>query len=102
MAKKIIYHIEGFDCLACATKAEDILSNNDKILSVNIDVNNEKLFITYKDGNFCVATDPKDIKNPININKLNAQCCDGEPEVKNAFMNSIKDLNVALSELDPV
>ena len=49
MAKKIIYHIEGFDCLACATKAEDILSNNDKILSVNIDVNNEKLFITYKD-----------------------------------------------------
>lgn len=71
-------------------------------LTITEQVDGLDLFITYKDGNFCVATDPKDIKNPININKLNAQYCDGEPEVKNAFMNSIKDLNVALSELDPV
>ena len=48
MAKKVTYHIEGFDCAGCSTKAEDILCNNEKVLTAVVDVNNDKLFVTYK------------------------------------------------------
>ena len=48
MAKKVIYHIEGFDCAGCSTKAEDILCSQDEIETAVVDVNNEKLFVTYK------------------------------------------------------
>lgn len=60
------------------------------------------LLVTYKDGSFHVATTPKDIKDPIPLDKITVKMCDQDPAVQEAFMRSVKDLSVALSELDPI
>lgn len=60
------------------------------------------LLITYKDGKFCVASDVSDIKKPVPLDKITTKYCDADPTIQAAFMNSLKDLSIALSELDPI
>lgn len=60
------------------------------------------MLITYKNGKFCVARDSDDIKKPVPLEKITTKYCDADPAIQNAFMNSLKDLSIALSELDPV
>lgn len=60
------------------------------------------LFITYKNGKFCVARNQKTIKDPLDYDKLTAKYYNMPKEVQEAFMNSLKDLSIALSELDPI
>ena len=58
------------------------------------------LLVTYKDGDFGIATDLKKLSKPCSCLKLN--CCDEVAEIKEAFKNSVNDLIDALQELDPV
>ena len=60
------------------------------------------MLITYKNGKFCVARDSDDVKKPVPLEKITTKYCDADPAIQNAFMNSLKDLSIALSELDPV
>ena len=60
------------------------------------------ILVTFKDGEFCVATDFKQLKKPCCISKISDRCCDAGKNVKTAFMNSLKDLTTALQSLDPV
>ena len=47
--EKKIYHISGFDCASCATKAERHLNNKDCIENASLDFAANKLYITYKE-----------------------------------------------------
>lgn len=60
------------------------------------------LLVTYRDGRFCAARNQKTLKEPMDYDRLTAKYCGSPKEVQDAFMNSLKDLSVALSELDPV
>lgn len=60
------------------------------------------LFVTYKDGKFRAAISAKDIKDPMDYERLDAKCCEAPDEMRDAVTNSLKDLSIALSELDPV
>ena len=60
------------------------------------------MLITYKNGKFCAARDSDDVKKPVPLEKITTKYCDADPAIQNAFMNSLKDLSIALSELDPV
>ena len=60
------------------------------------------LLVTYKDGKFRVATDVKGLKDPMDYDRLGAKDCESPDEVKDAVAASLKDLSVALSELDDV
>ena len=60
------------------------------------------LLVTYKDGKFRVATDVKGLKDPMDYDRLSAKDCESPDEVKDAVAASLKDLSVALSELDDV
>lgn len=48
MVKKV-YHISGFDCANCASKAERHLNTKEYIESAKLDFSLNKLFITYKE-----------------------------------------------------
>ena len=58
--------------------------------------------ITYKDGKFRVARDVKALKDPIDYDKVDSKFAETPDEARQAFENSMKDLAVALSELDDV
>lgn len=60
------------------------------------------LLITYKDGEFCISTDLKELEKPCCYGKFNDRCCNAGKDVKAAFMASVKDLIDALGTLDPV
>ena len=60
------------------------------------------LLVTYKDGRFRVATDTKSLKDPMDYDRLRAKDCGSPAEIEDAVAGSLKDLSVALSELDDV
>lgn len=60
------------------------------------------LFVTYKDGKFKAARSGKTLRDPLDYSKLTAKYCDSPEELREAFANSMKDLEVALSELDQI
>lgn len=49
MAKKVVYHISGFDCPNCAAESEEYLNKVEVIQEASIDFANERLYITYKE-----------------------------------------------------
>lgn len=49
MAKKVVYHISGFDCPSCAAESESYLNKDKRFSEVSIDFSNERLYITYKE-----------------------------------------------------
>lgn len=67
----------------------------EKIDGVNV-------FITYKDGQFCVARNKKTLEKPMPYEKLTAEYVDSPKEVRDAFANSVSDLASALSSLDQI
>lgn len=71
-------------------------------LKITEQIDGIDLLVTYKDGKFCVASDVNDIKKPVPLDKITSKFCDADPAIQNAFMNSLKDLSIALSELDPI
>lgn len=78
----------------------DIFSNGGTIMQKKVP--GMSLLITYKDGEFCIATDLKTLDKPCCYGNLSDRCCDAGKEVKVAFMNTVKDLVDALKTLDPV
>lgn len=78
----------------------DVFSNGGTVLQKKVPGMN--LLVTYKDGDFCVATDLKQLDKPCCHGNFTDKYCDAGKEVKVAFMNSVKDLIEALSSLDPV
>lgn len=60
------------------------------------------ILVTYKDGNFCIATDLKKLDKPYSFDQNLGRFCACCQTVKEAFLNSVSDLRSALSELDPV
>lgn len=78
----------------------DIFSNGGTVLQKKVP--GISLLITYKDGEFCIATDLKTLDKPCCYGNLSDKCCDAGKEVKVAFMNTVKDLVDALKTLDPV
>lgn len=60
------------------------------------------VLVTYKDGEFCIATDLKKLNRPYSFDKNPGRVCLACQSIKTAFMNSIADLKSALTELDPV
>ena len=71
------YHISGFDCANCASKAERHLNNNDNIESARLDFAGNRLYVTYKDKPFSVNELSKVIKevesDPLDIYELDKQ-----------------------------
>lgn len=60
------------------------------------------LMITYKDGRFGVARNVKTLRDPMDLDAVDAKYAESPEEVRQAFDNSMKDLSTALSELDDV
>ena len=60
MVKKV-YYIKGFDCGACAKKAEAHLAKREEIESVNLDFSGDRLYITYKE----IELSPQQVKEII-------------------------------------
>ena len=61
-----------------------------------------KVLVTFKDGEFCIATDDNDLSKPCCCSKITDSCCKAGKEVKAAFLNTIADLVEALQQLDPI
>ena len=68
-------------------------------LEVSEKTDGAAIAVTYKDGEFRFARNKATIKDPMDINQLAAKF-EGRGEIKNAFVNSMKDLVKALSTLD--
>jgi len=62
-------------------------------------IDGQNIAITFRDGQFGVARNQQTIKEPMDIDKLNAYF-QGKPEVKQAFVLSMKDLTKALKSID--
>lgn len=78
----------------------DVFKDGGTVLSKKVP--GMSILVTYKDGEFCIATDLKSLDKPCCSSKLTDRCCDAGKNVKAAFMNSVKDLVEALSSLDLV
>lgn len=79
---------------------KDIFANGGTVMQKKVPGMN--ILVTYKDGDFCIATDEKALDNPCLQGKFTDKCCDAGKDIKTAFMNSVKDLLEALKTLDPV
>ena len=79
---------------------KDILT---KLFTGNIEItektDGQALAITYKDGEFKVARNKATLKDPMTIDKLDAMF-EGRGEIRDAFVNSMKDMANALKSLD--
>lgn len=75
MAKKVIYHISGFDCPNCAAKLEHSLAKHEDFQNVSIDFQNERMYITYKNEPYSIEELIELIKkyedDPLRIEKIN-------------------------------
>jgi hypothetical protein len=60
----------------------------------------QNLMFTYKDGEVKAARNKTTLKNPMSLKEV-AQKFDGRGAIKDAFVNSMKDLNSAISKLSP-
>lgn len=58
----------------------------------------QALAVTYKDGEIKAARNKKTLKNPMSISELEEKY-DGRGEIKNAFVNSMKDISNAIKTL---
>lgn len=56
--------------------------------------------VTCKDGELLAARNKATLKDPMTIDELAAKF-DGRGEIKNAFVNSMKDLQKAVKKLSP-
>ena len=72
--------------------------NGDTTLTEKIDGQN--ILVTYKDGNICFARNKRTLKEPMNIEKL-GHFFEGNPKVKEAFINSANDIIKAFNSIDP-
>lgn len=74
-----------------------------KLFTGNIEItektDGQALAITYKDGEFKVARNKATLKDPMTIDKLDAMF-EGRGEIRDAFVNSMKDMANALKSLD--
>ena len=74
MVKKI-YHISGFDCANCASKAEKHLNTQDNIELARLDFAGNRLYITYKKNPLSVEELKKVIaqveSDPLDIHEIN-------------------------------
>ena len=74
MAKKVKYHISGFDCPACAIKSERHLNSKDEIKQCSIDFTNERLIVEYENEELSIDEIKKIIKeveaDPIVVSPL--------------------------------
>ncbi len=61
-----------------------------------------EVFITYKDGDFCVQTDCKKLKTPYCCRSIPDDCCQASNDIRASFKNTINDIVQSLSQLDQV
>lgn len=78
----------------------DVFSNGSTILQKKVPGMN--ILVTYKDGDFCIASDSNNLDKPCCNSKITDKFCNAGKNVKVAFMNTIHDLIDALKTLDPV
>lgn len=67
-------------------------------LTVSEKTDGQNLTVTYKDGKLGAARNKATLKEPMNIEELEKKF-DGRGEIKNAFVNSMKDLQKAIKSL---
>ena len=58
------------------------------------------IMVTYKDGKFGFARNKESLKEPMDIDKL-GRYFDGNPKVKEAFVESAKNISTAFKSIDP-
>ena len=84
MAKKVKYHISGFDCPACAIKSERHLNSKDEIKQCSIDFTNERLIVEYENEELSIDEIKKIIKeveaDPIIVSPL-----ENKKEIKSVY-----------------
>lgn len=69
-------------------------------ITVSEKTDGQNLTVTCKDGELLAARNKATLKDPMTIDELAAKF-DGRGEIKNAFVNSMKDLQKAVKKLSP-
>ena len=96
--KQKTYHISGFDCAACAAKAERHLNNHECVDSARIDFTANKMYISYKDKVMTieeVTTVIAEVESdPLNISELDEKTKKHEQKIftKNMWLILIRTI----------
>lgn len=67
-------------------------------IAIHEKLDGQALAVTYRDGEVKAARNKATLKNPMSISEV-GKLFDGKGEVKNAFVNSMKDISKALKSL---
>ena len=81
MAKKVIYHIHGFDCPHCAAKCEQHLNKQEQIGSATIDFSCDRMYIDFKEEELTID-ELQEIIKKVEEDKLTIQKIDKKQKVE--------------------